>query len=97
MRALREIRVRAAPAWDAEAIELTLWFIRDENDATFQGRNWSDLLSSWLSLVEPGGRFVAIEGLVVTLDDLTARDYVESDPLDLDHLSGEETGKRQPP
>ena len=26
-------------------------------------------------------------GGVMTLDDLTARDYVESDPLDLDHLS----------
>jgi hypothetical protein len=29
-----------------------------------------------------------VEGAVVTLDDMTARDYVESDPLDLDHLSG---------
>ncbi|MDG4583758.1 MAG: hypothetical protein P9E67_06670 [Candidatus Competibacter sp.] len=26
-------------------------------------------------------------GGVMTLNDLTARDYVESDPLDLDHLS----------
>ena len=33
------------------------------------------------------GRFVRVDGLVQTLDDLTARDYVESDPLDLDHLS----------
>ena len=29
-------------------------------------------------------------GGVMTLDDLTARDYVESDPLDLDRLSGRE-------
>jgi hypothetical protein len=28
-----------------------------------------------------------VNGVVMTLDDLTARDYVESDPLDLDHLS----------
>ncbi len=33
------------------------------------------------------GRFVRVDGVVLTLDDLTARDYVESDPLDLDHLS----------
>jgi hypothetical protein len=26
-------------------------------------------------------------GAVATLDDLITRDYVESDPLDLDHLS----------
>ena len=28
-----------------------------------------------------------IDRVVQTLDDLTGREYVESDPLDLDHLS----------
>jgi hypothetical protein len=35
----------------------------------------------------PSGRFISIDGLVVTLDDMTGADYVASDPLDLDHLS----------
>ena len=35
-------------------------------------------------------RFVRVDGVVLTLDDLTARDFVESDPLDLDHLSTRE-------
>jgi len=31
LRALREIRIRAAPSWDADEIELVFWFIRDED------------------------------------------------------------------
>jgi hypothetical protein len=37
LRALREIRVRAAPAWDAAQVELTFWFIRNENELQFEG------------------------------------------------------------
>lgn len=36
---------------------------------------------------------MSIDGLVQTLDELTARDYVESDPLDLDHLSSRDDSK----
>jgi hypothetical protein len=43
-----------------------------------------------LKRIPATGRFTDVDGVVVTLDDLTARDYVESDPLDLDHLSGRE-------
>ena len=39
----------------------------------------------------PGGRFRSVDGVITSLDDLTARDYVESDPLDLDHLSARES------
>lgn len=87
LRALREIRVRAAPSWEAKEVELTMWFIREEDEPTFGGRRWDEFLDSWLERVPEGGRFVQVQGLVATLDDLTARDYVESDPLDLDHLS----------
>lgn len=33
LRALREIRVRAEPSWDADAVKLAFWFIRDADDA----------------------------------------------------------------
>ena len=88
LRALREIRVRAAPAWDAEEVELTFLFVRDEETGRFEQREWHKYLHQWLDLVRRSGRFVYVDGVVQTLDDLTARDYVESDPLDLDHLSG---------
>jgi hypothetical protein len=85
--ALHEIRARAAPFWQAEAVELIFYFIRDDNEVTFQGKNWSDLLGQWLELVPKKGRYASIDGVVVTYDDLTAREYLESDRLDLDHLS----------
>jgi hypothetical protein len=46
-----------------------------------------DVLHDWLGLVAPSGRFTVVDGAIVGLDGLTARDYVESDPLDLDRLS----------
>jgi Tfp pilus assembly protein PilN len=63
------------------------WFIRHEEQVQFQGTGWDKLLQQWLKLIPASGRFQSVEGQVVTLEDITAKDYVESDPLDLDHLS----------
>jgi hypothetical protein len=87
LRSLREIRVHAAPLWDAAEIQVTFWFIRDEKQVKFQGKEWNEQLKKWLELIPASGRFQSIEGEVVTLEDITAKDYVESDPLDLDNLS----------
>lgn len=91
LRSLREIRVRAAPAWDAPDCSLTLFFIRDAGAESFEDTAWDALLEGWLGRVPRKGRFVAVDGLVQTLDELSASDYVESDLLDLGHLS-ERTG-----
>ncbi|RMG93472.1 MAG: hypothetical protein D6705_18670 [Deltaproteobacteria bacterium] len=91
LRALREIRVRAAPSWDADEVALMFWFIRNDDEPHFEEKGWDHYLDDWLRRLPPGGRFTSIEGLVQTLDDLTARDYVESDPLDLDHLSTQDS------
>lgn len=90
LRALREIRIRAAPSWDADTVQLMFWFIRNEDQPTFEKQRWDTLLKAWLARVPATGHFAEVDGAVLTLDDLTARDYVESDPLDLDHLSGRE-------
>jgi len=87
LRSLREIRVHAAPSWDAAQVELTFLFIRHEDESDFEGKRWDALLDTWLGLVPPSARFQPVNGLVLTLGDLTAKDYVESDRLDLDHLS----------
>jgi len=87
LRALREIRVRAAPSWDNMNIELTFWFIREEGTNDFEGKSWDSLLDGWLELIRASGRFREVFGFVIALEDLTAKDYVESDPLDLDYLS----------
>lgn len=87
LRALREIRVHADPSWDATEVELTFWFIREEDEMDFDGKPWDSLLEDWLKLIPASGRFKPVNGAVMALEDLTARDYVESDPLDLDYLS----------
>ncbi|WP_219884569.1 hypothetical protein [Merismopedia glauca] len=87
LRALREIKVRASPSWNADEIELMFWFIREEEQNQFQGVGWDRLLEQWLKLLPESGRFQSIEALVVSLEDITAKEYVESDRLDLDHLS----------
>jgi hypothetical protein len=87
LRALHEIRVRASPSWNDSEIELMFWFIRNEDELNFEGIEWFELLERWLDLVPESGRFHSVEGQVTTLEALTAKDYIESDPLDLDHLS----------
>ena len=87
LRSLREIRVRAAPSWDADAVELTFWFIRNDAEPAFEPEGWELCQTALPQPQSTFGRFVRVAGLVLTLDDLTGRDYVESDPLDLDHLS----------
>ncbi|MHC5598911.1 MAG: hypothetical protein ACYTXC_23720 [Nostoc sp.] len=63
------------------------WFIRHEEQVQFQGTTWETLVQQWLKLIPQSGRFQFVYGQVVTLEEITAKDYVESDPLDLDHLS----------
>lgn len=88
LRALREIRVRAVPDWNSDKVEeLMFYFIRNQDEPSFKGQEWYTLLEKWLKLVPSGDRFSGVYGNVVTLEDMTALEYIESDPLDLDHLS----------
>jgi len=87
LRALREIRVRAEPSWSADEVRLFYFFIRDESTTEFEGRSWDVHLESWLKRIPASERFVEVDGMVVALEDLTGREYFESDPPDLDHLS----------
>jgi hypothetical protein len=87
LRALREIRVTAEPSWEAEQVNLMFWFIRHPEQRDFEGKEWNKSRETWLKLVKKTDRYVAVDGLVATLADMTAEDYVTSDPLDLDYLS----------
>lgn len=87
LRSLREVRVQAGPSWDAATVSLFFWFVRHDHDVHFDAKSWAELLKEWLKLVPASGRFQPIEGQVVALDDMTAAEYVDSDPLDLDYLS----------
>ncbi len=85
LRALREIRVVAAPDWADAVIEIDLLFVFEAvgtmpDDA-------EDQIAALLRRVAVGGRYAAITGHAVALDTLTAAAYVASDRLDLEHLS----------
>jgi hypothetical protein len=63
------------------------WFIRNEKETDFEGKSWADLLDVWLRMIPDDEQFKTVDGMIVTLMDMPAKDYLESDPLDLDHLS----------
>jgi hypothetical protein len=87
LRALREVRVTAAPSWDADPVSIMFWFVRHDDSLEFAGKGWADWLVSWLKLVPSTGRFTKVDGQVAALAEMTAADYVDSDPLDLDHVT----------
>ena len=82
---LDEIRVHAAPSWESSEVELMIWFIANAENVAELRR--SGFLDTWQKLVPASGRYKAVYCQIATHDELTARDYLESDQLDLDHLS----------
>ncbi|MBI3183994.1 MAG: hypothetical protein HYZ28_17805 [Myxococcales bacterium] len=83
MRALREIRVQARPSWNTNPIDLDFFLICDETAMDViatQQRAWQQLLA-----LRPPYR--AADFMTVSLDELTAAQYVATDPLDLEYLS----------
>jgi hypothetical protein len=87
LRALTEIRVRAAPSWDSERVQLSWWFIKDADPNEVDEVDWPGWADKWIKLFADTGRFNLDPPTVCRLEDMTARDYVESNRLDLDSLS----------
>lgn len=87
LRQLSEIRVEATPSWNTENVNLIFWFIRPQDNDPFDDEKWSEFLVEWLKLTPSSGRYQSVSGAVKSLEDLTAKEYVESKRLDLDRLS----------
>ena len=90
LRALVEIRVLAQPSWDADKVNLTFFFVKDEHSPPeFAQRTWDQWCEDWLRTIRSGGqqRFASHEGLVVEYSDMTAAEFLQSDPPDLERLS----------
>jgi hypothetical protein len=85
LRAVREIRVRGTPDWDAEAIEVEFIFVFDRRkNIPKDAEEW---IGQLISSVATNDRIAAVSGRSVGLDQLSAAAYLESCRLDLDHLS----------
>lgn len=87
LRALREIRVRAAPSWDDDKIQLSWWFIIEDDPVGIADADWSKICESWLKLFAQGIKYSIEPPVACRLEDMTAGDYVESDLLDFERLS----------
>ena len=85
-RELEEIRIQASPSWDASQIDVFIWLILSDDAPT---RDRSDVLDAWLAKIPPRGPFVSCQGRIVRYEDMTAAEYIDSDPLELDHMSPE--------
>jgi hypothetical protein len=88
--ALQDIRITGSPSWDADAIDVFITFApgsRAEANAVMSDDDWDELVDGWLRQAEPFGVIRAVDGAMIPLDELSALEYVESDALDLDHLS----------
>lgn len=87
IRALSEIRVRAAPSWDAPEVDLTFWFIKEADPRGATTVDWPAWIDKWNRLIAKPGRFRIEPPTALPLEGMTARDYCESDRLDLDRAS----------
>lgn len=84
LRALREIRVHATPEWPEPEVEVVLYLLWETQAELLQGEAHA---TRWETKLPPDrGRFT-IDVVATTLERLSARTYVDSDPLDLDHLT----------
>lgn len=86
LKALREIRIRAAPSWSHDEVEINWWLIKDGEPQDYRS-HWDKWAEGWHSLIKPIGRFHFELPLACTLDNLTGQEYVDSHRLDLDQLS----------
>jgi hypothetical protein len=86
LRNIKEIRLRAAPSWDSNEVKITFWFIKDGNRLDSIS-DLSEIVDKWMILFDTAGKFKLEAALIVKLEDMKARDYLESDRLDFDHLS----------
>lgn len=83
MRALLEIRVQARPSWAANSIALDFFMVCDEATKQAIGKE----MPAWRLLVKPRAPYEEVNFVGVTLDELTAAQYLATDPLDLEYLS----------
>ena len=88
--AIQEIRITGSPSWEDKEIDVFITIApgtRNEADKIMVQEQWDKLVDGWLTRVAPSGIIQSVECAMIPLDELSARAYIDSDPLDLDYLS----------
>lgn len=83
LRSIDEIRVSAYPSWNDSNVNVVFLFITNQSsiDETLEKQ-----VEEWLKLLSSSERYT-FSGECTSLDIMTAREYTDSDPLDLDNLT----------
>lgn len=82
---LKEIRIMASPSWEETEISLTFYFIAPENlEIT---RELEEQCTAWIDTLQENAVYTSFDALVVPYSTLSAWEYLNSIPLDLDYLS----------
>ena len=86
---MREIRVKAIPNWQDEKIQLEWWFIVKDKVRKLDEQTKDELLRAFQEKFKPTDKYTVVDGSprFAYLEDITAKDYLESDRLDFDYLS----------
>ncbi len=87
---LEEVRVTGSPSWGASEIDVFVTFApstRQDAEDVMSEEEWDRIVDGWIRRTEPFGVVKSVDGAMIPLDELTAREYIDSDVLDLDYLS----------
>lgn len=90
LEALEEIRITGSPSWNSLRIDVFILFLpatRTEASKVMTDEEWNTCIDGWIGRAEPIGVIRSVSGTMIPLDELTARRYIDSSPLDLDYLS----------
>lgn len=86
LNALEEIRLIASPNWDHHAMDLEFLVVIPESISDEDPILVSQL-KQWRGLIAPTARVTSIEFSLEKFSIMSAQRYLESDPMDFDHLS----------
>ncbi len=86
LRALREVRVKAAPSWEDQEAVLTWLFVVKGNPEGHE-EEWARFMEEWLARFDWTGPFERGGHDAFLLSELSAERYLEAEELDLEYLS----------
>lgn len=85
LRRLDEIRIMATPSWEESKISLTFYFI--VLDGYSITTDLEEQCNIWIDVLQKNSIYISIDAITTSLIEISAWEYVNSIPLDLDYLS----------
>jgi hypothetical protein len=84
---IRQFRLVASPGWNADKFRLHFWILLDDDTPEGAISLIETQFTKWSATFSRPAEVIDISWQVTSLDTMSAREFLQSDPLDLDHLS----------